>query len=101
MYFVNYSYWQHPTVTVVSFFLMKSQLLLIVVKPCNHYFYCICNATFLGVHTNMMFSTLLSVVPLLLCTHSVNTVCSVLALTEIKCLAEDFVFLLGDHHRLG
>lgn len=72
MYFVNYSYWQHPTVSVVSFFLTKSQLLLmIVLKPCNHYFYCICNATFLGVHTNMMFSTLLSVVPLLLCQHCV------------------------------
>ena len=64
-------------------------------------FCCICNARLPGVHRNMMFSTLLSVVPLLLCTHSVNTVCSVLALTEIKCLAEDFVFLLGDHHRLG
>lgn len=101
MYFVNYSYWQHPTVTVVSFFLTKSQLLLNGLKPCSHFFYCICNATFLSVHTNMMFSTLLSVFPLLLCTHLVNTVCSVLALIEIKCLAEDFIFLLGDHPRLG
>ena len=101
MYFINDSYWQHPTVTVVSFFLTKSQLLLIGLKPCSHFFDLIFNARLPGVHTNMMFSTLLSVVPLLLCTHSVNTVCSVLALTEIKCLAEDFVFLLGDHHRLG
>jgi len=101
MYFVNYSYWQRPTVTVVSFFLAKSQLLLIVLKPCNHYFYRICNATFLGVHTNMMFSTVLSVVPLLLCTHSVSAVCSVLALIEIKCLAEDFIFLSGDHPHPG
>lgn len=38
MYFVNYSYWQHPTVTVVSFFLTKSQLLLIGLKPCSHFF---------------------------------------------------------------
>ena len=65
------------------------------------FFYLIFNARLPGVHTNMMFSTLLSVVPLLLCTHSVNTVSSVLALIEIKCLAEDFVFLLGDHHHLG
>ena len=101
MYFVNYSYRQHPAVTLVSFFLTKSQLLLIVLEPCSHYFYCTCNATFLRVHTNMMFSTLLSVVPLLLCTHSANTVCCVLGLIEIKCLAEDFIFLLGDHHRLG
>ena len=38
MYFVNYSYWQHPTVTVVSFFLTKSQLLLVGLKPCSHFF---------------------------------------------------------------
>ena len=101
MYFVNYSYWQHPMVTVVSFFMTKSQLLLIGLKLCSHFFYCICNAAFPGVHTNMMFSTLLSAVPLLLCTHSVSTVCSVLLLMEIKCLAEDFVFLLGDHPRPG
>lgn len=38
----------------------------------------------------MMFFFLLSVVPLLLCTNSVNAVCSVLALIEIKCLAKVF-----------
>lgn len=65
------------------------------------FFYLIFNAGLPGAHTNMMFSTLLSVVPLLLYTHSVNTVCSALVLVEIKCLAENFVFLLGDHHRLG
>ena len=102
MYFVNYSYLQHPRVTVISFFLTKSQLILIIVlKPCNPIFTVFCNATFPGVHSNMMFSILLSVVPLLLFIHSVNTVCSVLALIKIKCLAEDFVSLLGDHHLRG
>ena len=102
MYFVNYSYFQHPTVTVVSFFLTKSQLLLIGLKACSpFFFYLIFNARLPGVHTTMVFSTLLSVVPLLLCTHSVNTVCSVLALIEIKCLAEDFIFLSGDHPHPG
>ena len=56
------------------------------------FFYLIFNARLPGVHTNMMFFILLSVVPLLLCTHSVNAVCSVLALIEIKCLAKVFFF---------